>query len=154
MILNFSDKSKKNINDSIDLVKIVALLIHAAKIDDHYSKEEEKIILEFLVSYSNNIKETGLHTENLSPEEALDVVKKAEQYENSSNQILEFTKEIKKMSENLKVPILKTLWKVVLSDNKSDVYESTLMRRICGLLYISDKLSGEIKLDILKGKKL
>ena len=89
----------------------------------------------------------------MNDKKVLEVIAKAEEYESSSNQILEFTKEIKKMNENLKNDVLKALWKVILSDNKSDMYESTLMRRICGLLYVSDKLSGEIKLNVLKGKK-
>ena len=73
------------------------------------------------------------------------LTKKAEKYENDSNQILEFTKEIKKVDLKFKKLVIKTLWEIVLSDNKSGIYESNLMRRICGLLYFSDKLSGEIK---------
>ena len=76
----------------------------------------------------------------------------AEEYEKNSNQILEYTQEVKKMDSESKKLVLRFLWKIILSDDKSDIYENTLMRRICGLLYLPDKLSGEIKLDIIKEK--
>ena len=153
MIFNLSDKTKKIKASSIDLIKIVSLLVHAAKIDENYSEKERQEIIEFIKSYANQLKNIDKSLQNLNHEKVLEVIAKAEEYESSSNQILEFTKEIKKMNENLKTDVLKALWKVILSDNKSDMYESTLMRRICGLLYVSDKLSGEIKLNVLKGKK-
>ncbi len=153
MIFNLSDKTKKIKASSIDLIKIVSLLVHAAKIDENYSEKERQVIIEFIKSYANQLKNIDKSLQNLNHEKVLEVIAKAEEYESSSNQILEFTKEIKKMNENLKTDVLKALWKVILSDNKSDMYESTLMRRICGLLYVSDKLSGEIKLNVLKGKK-
>ena len=153
MIFNLSDKTKKIKASCIDLIKIVSLLVHAAKIDENYSEKERQVIIEFIKSYANQLKNIDKSLQNLNHEKVLEVIAKAEEYESSSNQILEFTKEIKKMNENLKTDVLKALWKVILSDNKSDMYESTLMRRICGLLYVSDKLSGEIKLNVLKGKK-
>ena len=76
----------------------------------------------------------------------------AEEYEKNSNQILEYTQEVKKIDSESKKLVLRFLWKIILSDDKSDIYENTLMRRICGLLYLPDKLSGEIKLDIIKEK--
>ena len=88
----------------------------------------------------------------LSKNEILDLISKAEEYEKNSNQILEYTQEVKKLDLKSKQLVLEFLWKIILSDDKSDVYESTLMRRICGLLYLPDKLSGEIKLDIIKEK--
>ena len=87
-------------------------------------------------------------------QEVLDIIRKSEDHESNSNQILEYTKSVKKMDLKLKTLIVKTLWKIVLSDEKSGQYESNLMRRICGLLYLPDKLSGEIKLSILEEKKL
>ena len=153
MIFNLSDKTKKIKASSIDLIKIVSLLVHAAKIDENYSEKERQVIIEFIKSYANQLKNIDKSLQNLNHEKVLEVIAKAEEYESSANQILEFTKEIKKMNENLKTDVLKALWKVILSDNKSDMYESTLMRRICGVLYVSDKLSGEIKLNVLKGKK-
>ena len=91
---------------------------------------------------------------NLSKNEILDLISKAEEYEKNSNQILEYTQEVKKLDLKSKQLVLEFLWKIILSDDKSDVYESTLMRRICGLLYLPDKLSGEIKSNILKRKKI
>ena len=135
---------------NMNLVKMTALLIHAAKIDENYSEKEKKIVLDFIKMSS---KDEG-SDKNISQEEALILIKKAEEYENNSNHILEYTKEVKKMSLDTKKVVLKFLWKIILSDDKSDIYENTLMRRICGLLYLPDKLSGEIKSNILKGKKI
>ena len=145
MILNFLKKTKSSVdnNKNNDLIKIIALLIHAAKIDENYSELEKKIIFNFVINFSKKTKE-----------EVLDIIKKSEEHEKNANQILEYTKSVKKMDINLKTMIVKTLWKIVLSDNKSGQYESNLMRRICGLLYLPDKLSGEIKLNILEEKKL
>ena len=126
-----------------DLIKIIALLIHAAKIDENYSEAEKKIIFNFAINFSKKPKE-----------EVLNIIKKSEEHEESSNQILEYTRSVKKMDLKLKILVIETLWKIILSDNKSGQYESNLVRRICGLLYLPDKLSGEIKLNILKGKKL
>ena len=150
MILNLFNKNKENKEDdkNMNLVKMTALLIHAAKIDENYSEKEKKIVLDFIKMSS---KDEG-SDKNISQEEALILIKKAEEYENNSNHILEYTKEVKKMSLDTKKVVLKFLWKIILSDDKSDIYESNLMRRICGLLYVSDKLSGEIKSDILKDK--
>ena len=145
MILNFLKKTKSSTDDNKnnDLIKIIALLIHAAKIDENYSEAEKKIIFNFAINFSKKPKE-----------EVLDIIKKSEEHEESSNQILEYTRSVKKMDLKLKILVIETLWKIILSDNKSGQYESNLVRRICGLLYLPDKLSGEIKLNILKGKKL
>ena len=146
MIFNFT-KNKNNEKNQIEndnLVKMIALLIHAAKIDENYSEKEKKLIMSFAEMSSNK---------KLDNEQIKSLVDQAEQYEKNSNQILEFTQEVKKMDFNTKRRVLEFLWKIILSDNKSDVYESNLMRRICGLLYLPDKLSGEIKLNIIKQKK-
>ena len=145
MILNFLKKTKSSTDDNKnnDLIKIIALLIHAAKIDENYSEVEKKIIFNFAMNFEKKPKE-----------EVLDIIKKSEECERSSNQILEYTRSIKKMDLKLKTLVLETLWKIILSDNKSGQYESSLMRRICGLLYLPDKLSGKIKLNILEEKKL
>jgi len=142
-MLNIFKKSQnKNKNaEEENFVKITALLIHAAKIDDNYSNKERLIIINFLKS---------IHSE-INFEE---VMKKAEIEEENSNQILKYTQEIKKDTLEFKTKIVKTLWKIILSDDNSDVYENTLMRRIAGLLYIPDKLIGEIKLKVLNEKKL
>ena len=145
MILNLLNKNKKISNEKNDsLIKMVALLIHAAKIDENYSDKEKKLIMSFIkISSEDNFNENKI----------IEIKTLAEEYEKNSNQILEFTKELKKMDLDSKKLVLKFLWEIILSDDKSDVYESNLMRRICGLLYLPDKLSGEIKSDILKDKK-
>ena len=153
MIFNLLNKKKQNNEDS-NLIKIIALLIHAAKIDENYSEKEKKIIIEFSTMLINSFKKSDESIKNLSQEYTLSLVKEAEEFENNSNQILEYTKEVKKMDLKTKHLVLEFLWKIILSDDKSDVYESTLMRRICGLLYLPDKLSGEIKANILKGKNI
>ncbi len=145
MILNFLKKTKNSTGDNKnnDLIKIIALLIHAAKIDENYSEVEKKIIFNFAMNFKKKPKE-----------EVLEIIKKSEEHERSSNQILDYTRSVKKMDLKLKTLVIETLWKIILSDNKSGQYENNLMRRICGLLYLPDKLSGEIKLNILKEKKL
>tara|TARA_B100000401_G_C52694809_1_gene666180 strand:- start:9 stop:428 length:420 start_codon:yes stop_codon:yes gene_type:complete len=129
-----SDKS-----DEENLVKITALLIHAAKIDQHYSEKEKTIITNFLKSI-----DAKLNFEN--------IMNRAETNEENSNQILKYTQEIKKSDLEFRKEIIKILWKIILSDNKSDMYESTLMRRIAGLLYVPDKLIAETKQEILNKK--
>ena len=145
MIINFLDKSKKNNpkDTNENLMKMLALLIHAAKIDENYSDEEKELIINFAEMSSK---------ENLNREQILSIIESAEEYEKNSNQILEYTQEVKKMDSDSKKLVLRFLWKIILSDDKSDIYENTLMRRICGLLYLPDKLSGEIKLGIIKEK--
>jgi len=124
----FFDKNKRN-----DLIKVSALLIHAAKIDQNYSSQEQKVIKQAL-------KEIGADNENLD-----EILKKAEEIENNSVQILDYTKEIKSMSQENKVKIIETLWRIVYSNKEADMYETNLMRRLAGLLYIDNKLMGDIK---------
>ena len=126
--------SKKN---NYNLVKIAALLIHAAKIDENYTEDEKKII-----------KKTIMELNKISSNQADELLKLAEKKEEESNQIVEFTKEIKKYSMEFKLKIIEIIWKIVYSDGTSDNYESNLIRRICGLLYISDKDNGIIKTKV------
>ena len=131
-------------NKELDFEKlegISALFVHVAKIDDNYTDKEKNIILGFLRSFSNN------------EEDVKRILKKAENLENNSNQLLNFTNIIKKNSLESKSIIIKELWKIILSDNSSGEYESNLMRRICGLIYFPDKLSGEIKIQLIDSKK-
>ena len=121
----------KNNNDN--LVKIAALLIHAAKIDQNYSSQEEQIIEQTMI-------EIGVKKENIRT-----LMKNAEDIENNSNQILSFTKEVKKMGDENKIKIVMSLWKIIYSNKVADIYESNLMRRLAGLLYIDNKLMGDIK---------
>jgi len=130
----------KKINTE-NLIGISALLVHAARIDEHYSEKEKKIIIHFIEKQIDN------------SEEVINVLNKAEELESNSNQLLSFTKIIKKDSLDFKSAIIKELWKIIISDTNCDEFELSLMRRICGLIYFSDKLSGEIKLSILKDTK-
>tara|TARA_B100000965_G_C19143419_1_gene562692 strand:+ start:168 stop:581 length:414 start_codon:yes stop_codon:yes gene_type:complete len=133
----FLNKEKKK-NENSYLVKVGALLIHAAKIDEKYSNKEKEIIKKTLV-------ELGANQNDL--EELMDSAKKSEE---KSNQILDFTKEIKKMDNNEKIKIIKSLWKIIYSDKDADIYETNLMRRLSGLLYIENKTMGDIKEEIKK----
>ena len=128
----FNKEKKENSNNKSIL--IAALLIHAAKIDENYTDIEKKIIKKALV----NLK-------NISSDQAEKLIKHAENIEEKSNQIVEFTREIKKYPMEFRLKIIEIIWKIVYSDGTSDSYESNLIRRICGLLYISDKDSGLIK---------
>ncbi len=122
------------------IIGVSALLIHAAKIDEIYSEKEKNIIHNFI---KNNIEDKN------SVEK---VLKESEKLEENSNQLLNFTKIIKESSVELKSEIVEQLWKILISDNNVDLYESNLMRRICGLIYFSDKESGEIKMKLIKSK--
>ena len=123
-----------------EIIGVSALLIHAAKIDEIYSEKEKNIIFNFI---KNNIEDKN------SVEK---VLKESEKLEENSNQLLNFTKIIKESSLELKREIIEQLWKILISDNNVDLYESNLMRRICGLIYFSDKESGEIKMKLIKSK--
>ena len=136
--------SKTENPKNIELIKIVSLLVHAAKIDENYTNKERELISNFINNFSKEDKQ------NIKSSEILD---EAEKYEKDSNHILEFTREIKKMDLKIKTLVLKTLWQIVLSDDKSGIFESNLIRRICGLLYIPDKISGEIKLSLINKNK-
>ena len=122
-----------------NVTAISALLVHAAKIDEIYTDQEKKLIKNFIKSY-------------LKDEEINETLKKAEEIENNSNQLLNFTNIIKKESMDFKKDIIEHLWRVVISDKTVDQYESNLMRRICGLIYFPDKECAEIKLNLLNLK--
>ena len=129
----------KKIEDKIEnIIKVAALLIHAAKIDENYSLQEEKIIKKTLLKL-------GASNENIEK-----IVEEGESIESNSNQILDFTREVKNMSEDNKVLIIETLWKIIYSNNVADMYETSLMRRLAGLLYIDNKIMGNIKEKIKK----
>tara|TARA_A100000164_G_scaffold352528_1_gene358281 strand:- start:113 stop:523 length:411 start_codon:yes stop_codon:yes gene_type:complete len=129
---------QKNNNKKDDLSKVAALLIHAAKIDQHYSTIEEKIIEKVLM-------EIGANNENIK-----EIINNGKKIEENSNQILDFTKEVKNLKEENKIKIIETLWKIIYSNNEADMYETNLMRRLTGLLYIDSKLMGDIKERIKK----
>ena len=125
--------------DKKSVIGISALLVHAANIDEIYSDHEKDLIKNFINSYLKDI-------------DTNEVLKKAEEIENNSNQLLNYTKIIKQNSMDIKKDIIEHLWKVIISDNSVDQYEANLMRRICGLIYFPDKESAEIKLKLLNSK--
>ena len=130
----FEKKKKENPNSNI---LVISLLIHAAKIDENYTEVEKKIIITAI-----------MHLNKINLSEAEKLLKLSEKKEEESNQIVEFTREIKKYPMEFRLKIIEIIWKIVYSDNASDSYESNLIRRICGLLYISDKDNGIIKMKI------
>ena len=125
--------------DKESVIGISALLVHAARIDENYSDHEKELVKEFIKSY-------------LKEESSDEILKKAEEIEKNSNQLLNYTNIIKQNSLEIKKDIIEHLWKVLFSDNTVDQYESNLMRRICGLIYFSDKECAEIKLKLLNSK--
>ena len=128
----FFKKDDKKIDNTF-LTKVGALLIHTAKIDENYTDNEEEIIKKTLL-------ELGVKKENLSL-----TIKEAKIIEENSNQILEFTREVKNLSENEKIKIIEALWAIIYSNKDADLYETNLMRRLAGLLYIDSKIMGDIK---------
>jgi uncharacterized tellurite resistance protein B-like protein len=131
-----STETEKNI-----LVKTCALLIHAAKIDENYTEKEEEIIKKTLL-------ELGAKKETL-----IQIIKDAKSIEENSNQILDFTREVKNLPENDKIKIIEALWSIIYSNDEADIYETNLMRRLAGLLYIDSSTMGDIK-DKIKNRKL
>ena len=129
---------RKDKNEDNNLSKVAALLIHAAKIDENFSESEETIIRQALI-------QLGANNENLEK-----IFTDGKKIEENSNQILEFTKEVKNMDENDKIKIVETLWRIIYSNKEADIYETSLMRRLGGLLYIDSKLMGDIKEKIRK----
>ena len=131
-------KNNKNEQSEENFSKVAALLIHAAKIDQDYSKEEENIVKKTML-------EIGANNENI-----LSIMENAKNIENDTNQILDFTKEVKNMKKEDKIKIVESLWRIIYSDKEADVYETNLMRRLAGLLYIDNKIMGSIKERIKK----
>ena len=125
--------------DQKTITSVAALLVHAAKIDEHYSENEKNLIKNFIKSY--------LKTSNDD-----NVLKEAEKMEQDSNQLLSFTNIIKKNTIEVKAEIIEQLWKIIISDNTVDQYESNLMRRVCGLIYFPDKECAEINIKIINNK--
>ena len=137
----FFSKKKEPLESNLYLIKIAALLIHTAKIDEKYSIKEEEIIKKTLLDLGAD----KLELEN--------IIIKAKLNEENSNQILDFTREIKNLKDADKIKIIKSLWKIIYSDNEADMYETNLMRRLAGLMYIDNKTMGDIK-DRIKKEKL
>ena len=134
----FFNNEKENKEEGSNLIKIAALLIHAAKIDEKYTNEEEEIIKKTLL-------ELGARQDELET-----LIINAKQNEEEANQILDFTREIKNLGEKDKIKIIKSLWRIIYSNRNADMYETNLMRRLSGLLYIDSKTMGDIKEQIKK----
>jgi len=132
------NSSEKTIDDDKLLSKTASLLIHAAKIDENYTNKEKLIVEKTLL-------ELGANKEKLD-----ELMKVAEENEKNSNQILGFTKDIKNTNKNFKIKLVESLWKIIYSDESSNMYESNLMRRLSGLLYLENKMVGDIKEKIKK----
>ena len=138
-MFNFLKKKESSKLQQVDIIsKTASLLIHAAKIDENYTNNEKTIIERTLV-------ELGANKEKLN-----ELMKRAEENEENSNQILDFTKDIKSTDQNFKIKLIESLWKIIYSDKISDIYESNLMRRLSGLLYLDNKMVGDIKEKIKK----
>ena len=136
----FKDKKEKKLNDDDKYIKSAALLIHAAKIDENYTEKEKSIIKKTLI-------ELGIKEDRLN-----ELYNEAEEIEKNSNQILDFTREIKNSNDEFKVKITETLWSIIYSDGSSDMYEDNFMRRLTGLLYLDKKIVGDIK-ERIRNKK-
>tara|TARA_B100000424_G_scaffold186730_1_gene145046 strand:+ start:184 stop:600 length:417 start_codon:yes stop_codon:yes gene_type:complete len=134
----FFNKKKKIKDQNTYLDKVASLLVHAAKIDENYSDKEEEIIKKTLIELGANKNEIDT------------LMIKAKENEEKANQILDYTKEIKKLDEKDKIQIIKSLWRIIYSNKDADIYETNLMRRLSGLLYIDSKTMGDIKEQIKK----
>ena len=134
----FFSKNKEAGENKSYLVKITALLIHAAKIDENYSNEEEEIIKKTMIDLGSTQNEIEM------------LMKSAKKMEENANQILDFTREIKNLDEKDKIKVIKSIWRIIYSDKNADIYEANLMRRLSGLLYIDSKTMGDIKEQIKK----
>ena len=134
-------KNQQTKSENSFLIKVCALLIHAAKIDENYTENEEEIIKKTLL-------ELGSNKEDLSQ-----TIKEAKIIEENSNQILDFTREVKNLSEHDKIKIIEALWSIIYSNKNADIYETNLMRRLAGLLYVDNKTMGDIK-DRIKKENL
>ena len=137
-MFNLFKKDEINSKDNFSLIAIASLLIHSAKIDENFTENERKVIKKTLI-------EMGAQVENVD-----EIIKEAEKKEKDSNQILEFTREIKNVDENKKKLIIEALWNIVYSDKNADMYETNLMRRLSGLLYLDNKVVGDIKEKVMK----
>ena len=137
----FKKSEKRENNNSLSLIAVASLLIHSAKIDENFSEKEKKIIKDSLI-------EMGADKKNID-----NIINQAEKKEKDSNQILDFTRQVKNIKESEKKVIIEALWNIIYSDKNADMYETNLMRRLSGLLYLDNKVVGEIK-EKVKSKLL
>ena len=140
-MFNIFNKKKSENENNVSLIAVASLLIHSAKIDENFTDKEKKIIKNALI-------EMGADTKKVD-----EIIDEAEKKEKDSNQILDFTREIKNISEKDKKIIIESLWNIIYSDENADMYETNLMRRLSGLLYLDNKIVGDIK-EKIRSKKL
>ena len=140
-MFNLFKKKEKDEENNLSIIAVASLLVHSAKIDENYTNKEKKIIQEALIGMGANI-------ENIST-----IIEEAEKRERDSNQILDFTREIKNINEEEKKIIIEALWNIIYSDESADMYEANLMRRLSGLLYLDNKIVGDIKEKVRLKKK-
>tara|TARA_B100002051_G_scaffold191402_1_gene181391 strand:- start:293 stop:727 length:435 start_codon:yes stop_codon:yes gene_type:complete len=139
-MFNLFKNNEPEKKDNLSLIAIASLLIHSAKIDENFTEKEKKIIKSALIEMGANIDEVDK------------IIEESEIKEKDSNQILDFTREIKNIDENKKKLIIEALWNIIYSDKNADMYEANLMRRLSGLLYLDNKVVGDIKLKVIKKK--
>ena len=137
-MFNLFKKDKSEKKNNLSLIAVASLLIHSAKIDENFTENEKKIVKSALI-------EMGAKVEEIN-----EILEEAEKKEKDSNQILDFTREIKNISEDKKKLIIEALWNIIYSDENADMYETNLMRRLSGLLYLDNKVVGDIKLKVIK----
>ena len=137
-MFNLFKKNEPEKKDNLSLIAIASLLIHSAKIDENFTEKEKKIIKSALIEMGANVDEVDK------------IIEESEVKEKNSNQILDFTREVKNINENKKKLIIEALWNIIYSDKNADMYEANLMRRLSGLLYLDNKVVGDIKLKVIK----
>jgi len=137
-MFNLFKKNEPDKKNNISLIAIASLLIHSAKIDENFTDKEKKIIKKALI-------EMGAQTEKID-----EIIEESEKIEKDSNQIFDFTREIKKINEDKKKLIIEALWNIIYSDKNADMYEANLMRRLSGLLYLDNRVVGDIKEKVIK----
>ena len=137
-MFNLFKKEDSKENNNISLIAVASILIHSAKIDEKFTEKEKKIIKKALI-------EMGAQTEKID-----EIMEESEKKEKDSNQILDFTREVKSINEDKKKLIIEALWNIIYSDQNADMYETNLMRRLSGLLYLDNKIVGDIKKKVIK----
>ena len=139
-MFNLFKKEESKKNNNLSLIAVASLLIHSAKIDENFTEKEKRIIKKALI-------EMGAKPEKLDQ-----IIEESEKKEKDSNQILDFTREVKSIDENKKKLIIEALWNIIYSDQNADIYETNLMRRLSGLLYLDNRVVGDIKQKVIKKK--
>tara|TARA_B100001741_G_scaffold243984_1_gene205152 strand:+ start:207 stop:644 length:438 start_codon:yes stop_codon:yes gene_type:complete len=139
-MFNLFKKEDSDKNNNLSLIAVASILIHSAKIDENFTEKEKEIIKKALI-------EMGAQ-----PEKIDEIMEESEKKEKDSNQILDFTREVKSIDENKKKLIIEALWNIIYSDQNADIYETNLMRRLSGLLYLNNRVVGDIKKKVIKKK--